>query len=256
MGDLPTYYMSLYLMPLTVQKHLESIRNRLFIGGDLGEKRVTWVNWSTCLASKAMGGLGFVVVLMIFGLRWSKGFMGLMKVLEVGGLLNLLKALGMLSYAGFINFKRKALICYMLLNGRLEMGLTLSFGTISNGNKQCAVAQRLNCSDWSIEFRRMPRGCTEESQFTALLEAIRDVRLSDASDGWIWGLDHSGFSVASARKYIDEQVLTGGYTTTRWHRCVPIKVNVFMWRLGLNKLPMLLPGKDLDDFSCDSSFLT
>ncbi|PWA79349.1 reverse transcriptase domain, Reverse transcriptase zinc-binding domain protein [Artemisia annua] len=68
-----------------------------------------------------------------------------------------------------------------------------------DGNKQCAVTQRLNCSYWSIEFRRMPRGCTEESQFTALLEAIRDVRLSDASDGWIWGLDHSGFSVASAR---------------------------------------------------------
>ncbi|PWA43003.1 RNA-directed DNA polymerase, eukaryota [Artemisia annua] len=86
---------------------------------------------------------------------------------------------------------------------------------------------------------RMPRGGAEESQFTALLEAIREVRLSDSSDGWIWGLDHSGFSVASARKYIDEQVLTGGYTTTRWPRCVPIKVNVFMWRLGLNKLPTL-----------------
>ncbi|PWA55887.1 Cyanidin-3-O-glucoside 2-O-glucuronosyltransferase [Artemisia annua] len=107
-------------------------------------------------------------------------------------------------------------------------------------NKQCAVAQRLNCSDWSVDFRRMPRGGAEESQFTALLEAIRDVRLSDASDGWIWGLDHSGFSVASARKYIDEQVLTGGYTSTRWPRCVPIKVNVFMWRLGLNKLPTLV----------------
>ena len=57
--------------------------------------------------------------------------MGLMEVLEVGGLLNLLKALGMLSYAWFIKFKRKALICYLLLNGRLEMGLTLGFGTIS-----------------------------------------------------------------------------------------------------------------------------
>ncbi|PWA58764.1 RNA-directed DNA polymerase, eukaryota [Artemisia annua] len=86
----------------------------------------------------------------------------------------------------------------------------------------------------------MPRGGAEGSQFTALLEAIREVSLSDASDGWIWGLDHSGFSVASARKYIDEQVLTGGYTTTRWPRCVPIKVNVLMWRLGLNKLPTLV----------------
>ena len=54
--------------------------------------------------------------------------------------------------------------------------------------------------------------------------------------------------MASARKYIDEQVLTSGHTTTRWPRCVPIKVNVFMWRLGLNKLPTLvnMDRKDID----------
>ncbi|GKC25373.1 putative RNA-directed DNA polymerase, eukaryota, reverse transcriptase zinc-binding domain protein [Tanacetum coccineum] len=57
-SNLPTFYMSLYLMPVTVQKQLESMRNRFFLGGDLGEKKVSWVKWNTCLASKAMGGLG------------------------------------------------------------------------------------------------------------------------------------------------------------------------------------------------------
>ena len=57
-SNLPTYYMSLYLMPVTVQKQLESMRNRFFLGGDLGEKKVPWVKWNICLASKATGGLG------------------------------------------------------------------------------------------------------------------------------------------------------------------------------------------------------
>ena len=57
--------------------------------------------------------------------------MGLMQILEVRGLLNLLKAHGMISYAWLIKFKRKALIFYLFLNERLEMGLTSGFGTIS-----------------------------------------------------------------------------------------------------------------------------
>ncbi|GJZ78702.1 RNA-directed DNA polymerase, eukaryota [Tanacetum coccineum] len=58
LGNLPTYYISLYWMPITVQKRLESMRNRFFIEGDSDDKKITWVKWNSCLASKAMGGLG------------------------------------------------------------------------------------------------------------------------------------------------------------------------------------------------------
>ncbi|GKE37109.1 RNA-directed DNA polymerase, eukaryota, reverse transcriptase zinc-binding domain protein, partial [Tanacetum coccineum] len=58
LGNIPTYYMSLYWMPITIQNQLESMRNRFFIGGDLDDKKITWVKWKSCLASKAMGGLG------------------------------------------------------------------------------------------------------------------------------------------------------------------------------------------------------
>ncbi|GKF84213.1 hypothetical protein Tco_0249111 [Tanacetum coccineum] len=37
---------------------LESMRNRFFLGGNLHDKKITWVKWETCLASKAIGGLG------------------------------------------------------------------------------------------------------------------------------------------------------------------------------------------------------
>ena len=54
----------------------------------------------------------------------------------------------------------------------------------------------------------------------------------------IWSLDGSGeFSVASARKYIDSKTLVVDHSSTRWNTLVPIKVNIFTWRLNLNKIP-------------------
>nr|GEV68415.1 RNA-directed DNA polymerase, eukaryota, reverse transcriptase zinc-binding domain protein [Tanacetum cinerariifolium] len=103
-------------------------------------------------------------------------------------------------------------------------------------DKRCTVAQRINSSDWSNVLRRLPRGCIESNQFSALLDATRDVLLSDQEDGSKWALNPTGFTVASARKHIDEHILIGGFTTTRWPKCVPIKVNVFMWRMSLDKL--------------------
>ncbi|GJX16064.1 putative RNA-directed DNA polymerase, eukaryota, reverse transcriptase zinc-binding domain protein [Tanacetum coccineum] len=58
LGNLQTYYMSIYMMPIFVQKKLESMRNKFFIGGDQDEKKITWVKWKKCLASKKLGGLG------------------------------------------------------------------------------------------------------------------------------------------------------------------------------------------------------
>nr|GFC12621.1 RNA-directed DNA polymerase, eukaryota, reverse transcriptase zinc-binding domain protein [Tanacetum cinerariifolium] len=56
--NLPSYYMSIYMMHVSIQKKLESMRNKFFIGGDLDEKKMTWVKWKKCLASKELGGLG------------------------------------------------------------------------------------------------------------------------------------------------------------------------------------------------------
>ncbi|GKC32259.1 putative RNA-directed DNA polymerase, eukaryota, reverse transcriptase zinc-binding domain protein [Tanacetum coccineum] len=44
LGNLPTYYMSIYLMPVSVRNKLESMRNKFFIGGDQKDKKMTWVN--------------------------------------------------------------------------------------------------------------------------------------------------------------------------------------------------------------------
>ncbi|GJS65329.1 RNA-directed DNA polymerase, eukaryota, reverse transcriptase zinc-binding domain protein [Tanacetum coccineum] len=68
-------------------------------------------------------------------------------------------------------------------------------------------------------------GGDESSQFDALQTAIGNVTLSDQCDSWQWSLD----------------VFVG---------CIPIKVNVFLWRLNLNKLPS---GVNLDTKGIDAS---
>nr|GEX57016.1 RNA-directed DNA polymerase, eukaryota [Tanacetum cinerariifolium] len=44
-------------------------------------------------------------------------------------------------------------------------------------------------------------------------------------------------TVASARALVDESILETDLVATRWNRNIPIKVNIFLWRLNLNKLP-------------------
>ena len=72
----------------------------------------------------------------------------------------------------------------------------------------------------------------------ALREILAIVVISDRRDRWFWSLDGSGeFSVASARNYIDSKTLVVDHSSTRWNTLVPIKVNIFTWRLSLNKVP-------------------
>nr|GEX38769.1 hypothetical protein [Tanacetum cinerariifolium] len=60
-------------------------------------------------------------------------------------------------------------------------------------------------------------------------------------DAWVWLLDSSGeYLVSSACSYIDDLLLpTVGYPT-RWVKVVPIKINIFAWKVCLDKLPTRL----------------
>nr|GFB05589.1 reverse transcriptase domain, reverse transcriptase zinc-binding domain protein [Tanacetum cinerariifolium] len=54
LGNLPTYYMSLYMMPMAIHKKLEMIRNKFFIGGEEGginEDRTHHTTWGAILSS-------------------------------------------------------------------------------------------------------------------------------------------------------------------------------------------------------------
>nr|GEW71816.1 RNA-directed DNA polymerase, eukaryota, reverse transcriptase zinc-binding domain protein [Tanacetum cinerariifolium] len=127
-------------------------------------------------------------------------------------------------WCGESTFKSKFLRVYMLDNDR-----------------DCVVPDWMHLVDWSSVLRRLPRGGVESSQFNYMLSLFRSVALSDKPDSWSWSLDVlAGFSVSSVRSFIDANTLDVDTIASRWNRFIPIKVNVFLWRLMLNRLPTMV----------------
>ncbi|GJX92711.1 RNA-directed DNA polymerase, eukaryota, reverse transcriptase zinc-binding domain protein [Tanacetum coccineum] len=62
--------------------------------------------------------------------------------------------------------------------------------------------------------------------------------LNPCPDRWFWSLEGSGeFSVASIRRFIDDQRLLTVDSKTLWIKSVPIKVNILAWKIKLEALP-------------------
>ncbi|GJW81864.1 retrotransposon protein, putative, ty1-copia subclass [Tanacetum coccineum] len=57
-------------------------------------------------------------------------------------------------------------------------------------------------------------------------------------DRWVWDLNGEGvFRVKDVRILLDECFLPKAPTATRWVKYVPIKINVFAWKVFLDRLP-------------------
>ncbi|GJX02718.1 RNA-directed DNA polymerase, eukaryota, partial [Tanacetum coccineum] len=81
------------------------------------------------------------------------------------------------------------------------------------------------------------------------------VVLGVTPDRWYWTLDGSGeFSVASARKVIDDNRFPEVSNQTRWIKAVPIKVNIHAWKVRMDCLPTRLNisrrGIDIPSILC------
>ncbi|GJS28527.1 RNA-directed DNA polymerase, eukaryota [Tanacetum coccineum] len=62
------------------------------------------------------------------------------------------------------------------------------------------------------------------------------------------------FSVKSTREFIDDSMLPKTDVPTRWVKSIPIKINIFAWRVSLDKLPtrlnLSLRGLDIPSIIC------
>nr|GEV57526.1 RNA-directed DNA polymerase, eukaryota [Tanacetum cinerariifolium] len=104
-------------------------------------------------------------------------------------------------------------------------------------------------------FPRYPRGGIKEDQFHSLVDLTASVILSNSVDRWVWLLDSSGeYSVSLARTYIDDSLLPTIGSPTRWVKVVSIKINIFAWKVSLDKLPsrfnLSLRGIDTPSIMC------
>ncbi|GJY15020.1 hypothetical protein Tco_0385442 [Tanacetum coccineum] len=172
LGNLPTYFMYIYLMPISIRSKLESMRNKFFGGADQNDSKMSWVKWEKCLSSKIKGGLG--------------AFMAIMEAFSM------IRIDGLSKLPGALFFHRLNILRIKIYNLDTE--------------RNYLIVNRIPLlhSDWSMVLRRIPRGGVESNQFEALKAAIGNVFLTDQSDTWQWTLDvAAGYSMASARVLVD-----------------------------------------------------
>ncbi|PWA53992.1 RNA-directed DNA polymerase, eukaryota, Reverse transcriptase zinc-binding domain protein [Artemisia annua] len=211
-------------MPVSIRRQLESMRNKFFIGGDLGDKKMTLVKWDKCLASKQDGGLGI-------------GNGGVTTASNS----NLKRSTWGAILSSINNIKQKGIDLISFCSRKVSNGIDSRFWSdiwcgdqpfkmaypriyLLDSDKNCNIASRVCLNDWSSVLRRNPRGGVESIQFRDLLNIIRGISLSDQRDSWQWSLDSSnGYSVASVRSLIDSFILETGSEATRWNRNIPIK---------------------------------
>ncbi|GJR07921.1 RNA-directed DNA polymerase, eukaryota [Tanacetum coccineum] len=103
-------------------------------------------------------------------------------------------------------------------------------------NKDISVADKMNTSI-SSSFRRHVRGGVESQQLDQLSILLDTVILSNMDDRWFWDLNGDGvFQVKDVRSMLDEAFLPKMEVPTRWIKSILIKVNVFAWKLYLDRL--------------------
>nr|GEV07017.1 RNA-directed DNA polymerase, eukaryota [Tanacetum cinerariifolium] len=209
LGSTPIYNMSLYKVPKTVLNLMESIRRNFFNGIHDDERKELSASHSS---------------------TWSS-------ILKE---INILKAQGvdLISHCKIrvgnglsTSFWNDLWIGYAHLRYMFPRLYEL------DSNKECTVADKMN-APLTSSFRRTVRGGAESLQLAHLLDLLGPVILSNMEDRWIWDMNGDGvYRVKDVHIFLDEVFLPNDAIPTRWIKSIPIKVNVFAWKVSLDRLP-------------------
>ncbi|GJY98419.1 RNA-directed DNA polymerase, eukaryota, reverse transcriptase zinc-binding domain protein [Tanacetum coccineum] len=208
------------------------MRRNFFNGVDNNDRKITIIGWKKILATKKKGGLG---VSSFFAINRALLFKWVWRFKSNNSLLwyRCIKA---------IYGDRGALDTPGILARRSPWtDIIHEFHSLSSNGINLHAFVKMKVGDdtsMSASFRRVPRGGLEEEQFQLLVDKVALVILSSFKDRWVWTLDSRGeFSIKSARSYIDDYLLPIVGPPTRWVNVVPIKINIFAWRISLDRLP-------------------
>ncbi|GJU77019.1 RNA-directed DNA polymerase, eukaryota [Tanacetum coccineum] len=233
--SLPLYHMSIYKAPMGVLRDMESFRRRFFNGIDKNERKISMIG--SVLRSSPWN----CIIRELSSLS-SQG---------INLLAHLKKKVGNGVHTSFWEDS--------WIN---DIPLSQSYPRLYalENRKHITVAEKISEATLIASFRRAPRGGVEEDQFIQLVELVDSVILSNSNDRWVWLLDPSGeYSVSSTRTYIDDLLLPTVGSPTRWAKVVPIKINIFAWKVCLDKLPMRLNlslrGIDIPSIVCPNCSL-
>nr|GEZ42040.1 RNA-directed DNA polymerase, eukaryota, reverse transcriptase zinc-binding domain protein [Tanacetum cinerariifolium] len=163
------------------------------VGADPDERKITWVSWKKVLAHKNQGGLG---VNSLFALNLALMFKWIWRF-----------------------FTAPSSLCI-------------------------SVIKSIHGNSGGLEI--LPSHCGPISTWSRIVKAINLLKekgvdlMKYCNDRWSWTLHGLGvFSVKSAREEIDKHILVAAPSHTRWSKVLPIKLNIFWWRMFLDRLPTM-----------------
>nr|GFA79208.1 RNA-directed DNA polymerase, eukaryota, reverse transcriptase zinc-binding domain protein [Tanacetum cinerariifolium] len=129
----------------------------------------------------------------------------------------------------------------------------VSMAACTGCEADCFISQRILNGSWEWDWCRPITMGRSKTKFDNLIIDISNMKIDDLveSDTCVWSLSNDdSFSVNS----VDKHSLPSLFPSTRWYKMIPKKVNVFMWRMLLDRLPNRLNlsfrGLDIDSISC------
>ncbi|GJY99943.1 RNA-directed DNA polymerase, eukaryota, reverse transcriptase zinc-binding domain protein [Tanacetum coccineum] len=290
LGSLSIYSLSIFRAPKSVLQDLERIRSNLFWGGNQDGKKMAWVKWPFILNSFDKGGLN-IGSLKAFNLallqKWCwrmfsspndlwvkivKAFHGHEGGFDNNGCsfkgtwANIVGSSNFLHSKGIIlsnSFRFKA-GCGTRIRFWKDIWVgEAPFFTRYNllyrldQDKDCLVIKRINNGQWHWNWSRTNIGVRNLAYFRDMLNEIGQVNIEVSEDTCVWSLGPKGtFTIKDARSIIDQKTLPSLAPSTTWDKTIPRKVNIFMWRLSLDRLPnrlnLSLRGMDIPAISCSS----
>ncbi|XP_071689231.1 uncharacterized protein [Rutidosis leptorrhynchoides] len=122
-------------------------------------------------------------------------------------------------------------------------------------NPDCLVADKWVDGHWTFSWSHDISGGRSLSMIQEFQEIVDPIVLSNDPDSKSWAASvNSTFSVKCIRDYIDNLLLPSHELYTRWVKILPRKINVFVWRMAMDRLPTHLNlskrGLEIDTIGC------
>nr|GEW74325.1 RNA-directed DNA polymerase, eukaryota [Tanacetum cinerariifolium] len=240
LGTDPLYTMSIYKAPKGVLHVMESIRSKFFNGDDSSKRKITWIAWEKVLASKKNGGLGVSSLHALnrtLLLKWVWHFLS-----QDGSIWSRVINAIYGSYLASHSVKFSSPWCSILRE--VQVLSAKGFNFVSHCKKRVGNGHntRFWLDTWILDMPLSVRfpysGWDRTSVVDGFAVILCTVTLFPSIDRWICDLNGEGvFRVKEIRSILDDLLLPSSSESTRWVKFIPIKINIFAWRVWLDRLP-------------------
>lgn len=235
---------------------------------DIHDKKIVWTYWNKVLAgneNRGLGGGSFFALNRALLFKWIRRFLSNLDALWVRVIQAIYGNIGCLGHMilpkrssvwvvilyAMLDLRKKGIDLFANCKKFIGNGVDYLFWTdVSIGdstlkdrfprlyalelNKNDSVVVKFGVILWFDSFRHPCLGGAEIEQAASLNSFLELINLNSFPDRWVWDLEVSGgFIVYSTSHWID-LIYLGSLLRLLYGWVVPIKVNVFCWRMFLD----------------------